>query len=114
MWYAAIVLFALAAVGGVVMALKIRAGELPPKALALGHGALAATGLVLLLIAVLDTGAGGLAAVALVLFVGAALGGFVMFAGHLKERVPTVGLVAAHALAAVAAFVLLLVYVLGG
>jgi hypothetical protein len=114
MLYAALVFFALAATGGVVMALRVREGALPPKALAMGHGLLAATGLVLLLVAVLDAGLGGLAVVSLVLFLGAALGGFVMFAGHLRDRVPRLGLVAVHALAAVSAFLLLIAYVVGG
>ena len=53
-------------------------------------------------------------AVAAVLFALAALGGFVLFAMHLMKRSLPRGLIFVHGLAAVVAFVLLLVGLLRG
>ena len=75
----ALVLFALAAVGGLVMAIQRFSGKpVPPLPLALVHGAAAASGLVALIV-VVSNGAVGGAKIALILFAGAALGGFYLF-----------------------------------
>lgn len=109
MWMWSIVLFAAAALGGVTMlAMRMKEKEVPMP-LALGHGLLAATGLVLLVLAVLGGGGSTLTTVALVLFVAAALGGFVLFASHLKSGTFSLGLAWMHGGAAVVAFVLLLI-----
>ena len=50
--------------------------------------------------------------IALVVLVGAALGGFVLFAKHVKGQVPGRGLIVVHALVAVVGFLLLLSVVL--
>ena len=60
--------------------------------MALVHGALAATGLVLLTVAALGAGGPQQARVALELFVVAALGGFVLFSFHLRKNSPSVKL----------------------
>ncbi|MEX2104461.1 MAG: hypothetical protein WD907_03905, partial [Bacilli bacterium] len=73
------------------------------------HGGVAATGLVLLIIAVLQGATGTLPLTALVLFVIAALGGFVLFAFHLRGRQLPKGLIYVHGLLAVVAEVLLIV-----
>lgn len=105
----AVVLFAAAAVGGLTM-LVLRARERPvPMGLALVHGGAAATALVLLAIAVFGGAAPGLATVALIVFAGAAIGGFVLFASHLRTGSFSLQLALVHGLAAVAAFALLLV-----
>lgn len=119
----ALVIFAIAALGGVTLAvMHFRAGgkEPPPTALALLHGLVAAVAVIFLLIAIGATpegfGAGfsSAAIVALLLFVLAALGGAYMFLGkHLRgEALPT-PVVIVHGLVAVAGFLALLVYVLG-
>jgi len=84
-------IFAVAAAGGattLVMAWKQRT---VPMSLALLHGALAATALVLLAIRVLGGGAGELAAVSLAVFVLAALGGFVLFVRFARTLSPAPG-----------------------
>lgn len=112
-WTWSVVLFAAAAVGGVTMlAMRMRERGVP-MALALGHGALAATGLVLLVLAVLSGGGGTLATVALVVFVVAALGGFALFATHLRSGTFPLGLAWVHGGAAVVAFLLLLFGIYG-
>jgi hypothetical protein len=109
---AAAVLLAVAAIGGLTAAvLRVRSGANPPLPLALIHGAVAAVGLLLVLIAGIDGGFSDAHAVALALLVVAALGGFVLFAGHLRNRLLALPLVGVHAVAAVAGFVSLLVAV---
>jgi hypothetical protein len=109
----ALVLFALAAVGGLVMAIQRFSGKpVPPLPLALVHGAAAASGLVALIV-VVSNGAVGGAKIALVLFAGAALGGFYLFSRHLRQVALPIPIVVVHALVAVAGFVTLLVSVMG-
>lgn len=109
MFNTAIILFAIAALGGAAMAvLHFRGRAAPPALLAALHGILAASGLVVLLLAVLRSGAGGTPAVALGLFVLAALGGFGLLSFHLRQRRLPNGLVLGHGLLAVVAFLLLL------
>lgn len=107
----AVLLFAVAAVGGVTMlALHLRQGKLPLP-LALVHGAFAAAGLVVLILAVLLAGASAVASV--VLFVIAALGGFFLFGLYLRgSKLPT-PLIFIHGGVAVVAFLILLGVLLG-
>lgn len=110
----AIILFAIAAVGGVVLALIRLSGKpLPPMWLALVHGAVAAAGLVALTLAVIAPGAASGARIALGIFVLAAIGGFVLFSFHLRNKALPIPLVAIHGLVAVVAFVFLLIAYLG-
>jgi hypothetical protein len=108
----AAVLFGLAALGGATMAAIRLRGSNPPLGLAVVHGLAAAAGLVTLLIAVASGGERGMATVSLVLFGIAALGGFVLFAQHLKGKLIPIGVVFLHGTIAVAGFVALLVHVL--
>ncbi len=106
---AAIILFAVAAVIGLAMAVAHLRGETPPRTtLAVLHGLFAASGLVILLIAVMTVGAGGGTGLALGLFLLAALGGFVLLSFHLRGRPLPNGLVIGHGLLAVAGFLVLL------
>jgi hypothetical protein len=107
----AAILFAVAAVGGVTMlALHLRKDNLPLP-LALVHGAFAAAGLVVLILAVLLAGAS--AVISVVLFVVAALGGFFLFALYLRgSKLPT-PLILVHGGVAVVAFLILLAVLLG-
>lgn len=106
----AVILFAVAALGGVVMAVKhFQTRTLPPVPWAVFHGIFAAAGLVLLLVAVLSSSGGGLAVWALVLFILAALGGFTMALGfHRRAKPLPSGFVAVHGLLSVVAFLILL------
>jgi len=109
MLIAAAVLFAIAALGGLTMAyIHFKQDRNPPGALAALHGVAAATALVILLWAVVQTGAGGALAWSLGLFVVAALGGFFLVSYHIRKRRLPSPVVVIHALVAVAAFVLLL------
>jgi hypothetical protein len=111
----ATILFAIAAVGGATLATLHFRGRNPlPMPLAVLHGTLAATALVLLLFAALtQPGFGGLGMAALVIFVIAALGGFYLFSFHLRGQALPSPVVLIHGGAAVLAFVLLLLYVFG-
>ena len=107
------ILFALAALGGIVLAiLRLRGRPTLPLGLAILHGLLAAAGLVALFWAVL--GRGLAAKASLTLFVVAALGGFVLFAFQLRQKAIPIGVMLIHALIAVIAFVLLLLKVSAG
>lgn len=109
MFSTAIILFAVAALGGATMAvLHFRGRAAPPVALAVLHGLLAASGLVVLSLAVLRSGSGGRPAMALGLFLLAALGGFGLLSFHLRRRRLPGALVVGHGLLAVAGFLLLL------
>ena len=110
----ALVLFAVAALGGLTLAI-LRFRERPlPMALAVVHGLVAAAALVTLILAVWAGGTVTLTRAALGLFVLAALGGFVLFASHLRGRALPKLLVVVHGLAAVTAFVLLLLGTMSG
>lgn len=101
-------IFAVAAVVGLTMAMAAFQGKFPPVPSAVLHGALAATGLVLLIVAVVR-GAAGAAVYALGFFLVAALGGFIMaFGFHARKKPLPTGLVAGHATLAVIGFLLLL------
>ena len=104
----AVVLFAVAALGGgTLAALHFRQKGLP-IALTVAHGLFAAAGLVALIVAVSGGSTGNLLISSLALFVIAALGGFGLFSFHLRHlRLPT-PVVMIHGLVAVVAFVLLL------
>src|SRR4051812_29440447 len=104
-----VILFAVAALGGLVLGvLGLRQKDLP-MLLSLIHGVVAAAGLITLILAVVQGNVGTLPIVALVLFIIAALGGFVLFSYHLRKKPHPKGLIVIHALAAVVAFVLLLI-----
>ncbi len=102
-------LFAVAAIGGLAMAIMHFRGISPPKtALAVLHGLFAASGLVVLLLALIKAGFSGKPGIAFGLLAVAALGGFVLLSSHAQgKRLPS-ALVVGHALLAVAGFVTLL------
>lgn len=105
----AAVLFGIAALGGVVMAvMRLRGRELPPMGLAIVHGLFAASGLVALIFFVVGRSAPTQAIIALVGFVIAALGGFFLFSFHLRRQALPVPVVIIHGLVAVISFVVLL------
>ncbi len=106
----AITLFAIAALGGATLAYMRIVKKDVNLPIAIVHGILAAAALVLLIIAVTQTGGSGITA-ALVVFLIAALGGFVLLSFHLRMRPMPVPLVLVHGGVAVTAFVILLIAV---
>lgn len=105
----ALVLFAIAAIGGLILSTNHFSKKDLPMPLALIHGLVAAIALVLVLIAILAGNGSSLVITALVLFVIAALGGFVLFSNHLRGKALPSGLVGIHAVVAVSGFVVLLI-----
>lgn len=113
MWVPVLV-FAVAALVGLTMAIAVFKGRFPPVSSAVIHGLLAATGLVLLIIAVGVHGVTGAPKWALGFFLVAALGGFVLaFGFHARKKNLPPGFVAGHAVIAVIGFLLLLGGALG-
>jgi hypothetical protein len=111
---AAIVL-TLAALGGLILAgIRLGGAPWPPLWLALGHGAVAALGVGLLIYAAVSPGIPGLAQVALGIFILAALGGAVLLLGfHLRSKALPIPFVLGHGLIAATGLVLLLLSVFG-
>lgn len=104
----ATILFAVAATGGLVLALLRFGGKKLPGALAVIHGVVAAAGLVALLL-VVSRGTTSAGWVALLLLIAAAVGGFYVASFHLRGRTIPLSPMVVHALAAVAGFATLLV-----
>lgn len=105
----AVGLFAVAAVGGITLAVLHFSKKNLPLPLALLHGLLGAAGLVVLLLAILHGGTPAKATYAILLFLVAALGGFYLFSFHLRKKALPSTVVVIHALVAVAGFACLLV-----
>ena len=106
----ALVLFAISAVGGIVMAtLRFSGKPHPPAWLAMLHGFLSAAALTLLIYAACTVGLPVLALAATALFVVAAIGGVVMNLNYHWKMLPLPkGLVLVHAGIAIAGFLCLL------
>lgn len=107
-----IILFALAAVLGLILITKVLKDEETPKTVVYSHGGAAAVALILLIIAYMNQG-DSLMMTSLLVFIVAALGGFVMFGQDVAQKSIPKWLAVVHALAAVTAFVLLLIAVFG-
>jgi hypothetical protein len=107
---AALIVLALAAVGGATLAaIRLRGATWPPMWMALGHGGVAAFGVVLLGYAAYSPGIPGLAQAALGIFILAALGGATLFLGfHMQGKALPIPFVIGHGLIAVTGYVLLL------
>jgi hypothetical protein len=107
----AIVLLVITALGGLAMAgMRFAGKEYPPASLAMLHGVLAAAAVTLLIYSAATTGLPGLAIGATALFVLAGAGGMIMNLGyHWNKRALPKGIVIAHALIAIAGFILLVI-----
>jgi hypothetical protein len=105
----AILVFAIGALGGLVLANSVLRGRFAPWALSLLHMALGATGLVLTGIVVFGgaEGVAGIVPIALLVLVVAALGGFYLASLHARKTIAPSGVVLIHAGVAVAGFLLL-------
>lgn len=109
----AVVVLAIAALGGLAMAaIRLAGRPHPPAFLAMAHGVFAASGLTLVLLVAFTAGLPARAWWGTVLLLGAAAVGLVLNLGyHWRSRALPVWLMAVHAAVAVVGFVLL---VLGG
>lgn len=101
----ALVIFVLAALLGLTVAVQILKKRETSKAVAIAHGLFGAAGLVTLLLYALKN-PHRLLTTAIVLLVVAALGGAIVFANDLRKKPGPVGLVVIHAVVAVVAVVL--------
>ena len=112
----AIILFGLAALGGLVMAFQVfRGRDRPWSWLAMGHGFLGAAGLTLLVYATAMAGVAALVNVGLVVLLAAAAGGATLaLKYHVKMLPLSRPLVLGHAVLAVVGFVLVLLGGRGG
>jgi hypothetical protein len=111
MFQYAIYVLAVAAVVGVYMAIQHSKGRSPPPvAAAVLHGLLAVSGVVLVLLGVMQ-GASKMHTWALVLFVVAALGGLYLVSHHIRKRPLPGGVIAIHGIVAATGFVLLVLAV---
>ena len=105
----AIVLFGIAAIGGVILAYRAFRGPKPPRWLVAAHGILAVLALVAYLTASARGFVGPYATTALLLFLIAPLGGLVLLWHDLKGRKMPPALILIHGGIAVVAYILLLV-----
>lgn len=105
----AVLIFAIGAVGGLILASSVLRGQLASWALSLIHAALGATGLVLTGLVVLNGAkeGQGIVPIALLILVVAALGGFFLASFHARKSSPPRTVVFVHAGAAVIGFLLL-------
>jgi|GEM_PF-950252 len=103
-----IILFAIAAILGTILFSRLMQNRETPKPVVYMHGLVAAIGLILLIIVYANSGNSTLLT-SLLIFIVAALGGFVMFGRDMAGRSIQKWLPMVHALAAVTAFVILLV-----
>ena len=104
----ALICFALGAMGGLVLAAHVLKGKFAPWAVSVLHALLGASGLLLLVVLVMQGTASSRVMAALGLLVLAALGGFYLASLHLRRTIPPKGVVFIHAGIAVAGFLTLL------
>jgi len=104
----AVIVFALAALGGLYLAVHVLRARFAPWAISLLHAGLGALGLILLIVALVQDAASQAVVIGFVILLMAALGGFFLASFHLRKRLPPKPLVLIHAGAAVVGFVIIL------
>lgn len=109
----AVIVFAIGALGGVVLASHVLRKRLAPWPLSLLHAALGAAGLILIIYSAVTAGISNAALAALIILIVAALGGFFLASFHLRNALPPQAVVVIHAGVAVVGFLTLLGSVLG-
>ncbi|MES1195938.1 MAG: hypothetical protein ABUL58_03245 [Steroidobacter sp.] len=102
----ALIIFGIAATGGLVLANSVLRGKFAPWSISILHAILGASGLLLVLSALVN-GASSLIRVAFIILVIAAIGGFYLASLHLRKKIAPVAIVVVHALVAVAGFLTL-------
>ncbi len=109
MFTTAVLLIALGAVVGLYMAIQHFKGRTPPKTgIAILHGLLAVSGVIVLLLGIWEIGFGTAHTWALLLFGLAALGGLYLVSHHMRQRPLPNGVIVIHGLVAAVAFLVLL------
>lgn len=104
----ALVIFAIAAIGGLILASRVLRDKFAPWALSLLHAALGAIGLIVLIVILVQGSAAQPVLVGFVLLLIAALGGFFLASFHLRKQLPPKAVVITHAVLAVIGFLTLL------
>jgi len=104
----ALLAFAIAAVGGLILAAHVLRGKFAPWALSVLHALLGATGLVLLIVMLVQGSVPQRLLAGFVLLLIAALGGFFLASFHLRRKLPPKAVVLVHASVAVVGFLTLL------
>ncbi|WP_133491800.1 hypothetical protein [Alcanivorax sp. 24] len=108
----ALVVFGIAAIGGLVLAVSVLRDKFAPWLLSILHALLGAVGLVLLIGILMQGPAPRQAQIGFVLLLIAALAGFFLASFHLRQKFPPKAVVAVHAGIAVAGFFTLLALVI--
>lgn len=104
----ALIVFAIAALGGLFLAAHVLRNRFAPWAVSLLHAGLGAAGLVLLIVLLLQGEARQPILIGFILLVVAALGGFFLASFHLRQKLPPKAVVVVHAGVAIAGFLTLL------
>lgn len=104
----AIIIFTIAAIGGLILATNVLRNKFAPWAISLAHAALGAAGLVILIVMVLQGAGTSRLLAALGLLIIAALGGFFLASLHLRRKIAPKAVVGLHAGIAVVGFLTLL------
>ena len=104
----AIIVLAITAVGGLLMATKVLTGKQAPWFLSIVHALLGATGLILLTVEAVNSDWPGRLSASLALLVIAAIGGFYLASHHFRGNISPKGIVLIHAGVAVTGFLSLL------
>lgn len=108
----ALIAFAIAAVGGLILAAHVLRDRFAPWALSLLHAAFGALGLVLLIVLLVQGGASQVVVIGFALLLIAALGGFFLASFHLRQKLAPKAIVVVHAGVAVVGFLTVLSQVL--
>lgn len=107
---AAIVLFIIAAIFGLVVLTAVLKNEPTPKLAVFIHGPLAAIALIIIIVYAFMSNVQPLLLTSIILFILAALGGLTLFTIDMKKRPIPKTLAVLHPILAVAALVILIIY----
>lgn len=107
-----LLVFAIGALGGLVLAAHVLRGKFAPWVLSLLHALLGAVGLVLLILMLAQGDTPQRVLIGFVLLLIAALGGFFLASFHLRKKLPPKAVVVVHAGVAIIGFLTLLSVVL--
>lgn len=108
----ALVIFAIAALGGLILASRVLCQKFAPWALSVVHALLGAAGLILLIVLLVQGSATQQVLAGFVILLIAALGGFFLASFHLRKRLPPKIVVIIHAALAIIGFLTLLSVIL--
>lgn len=104
----AVIVFAIAALGGLYLAGHVLRDRFAPWAVSLLHAGLGALGLILLTAALVQGSASQAVLIGFVILLVAALGGFFLASFHLRKNLPPKAVVVVHAGIAVVGFLTVL------